>query len=156
MNDKINNIKKALKEKIEYENEDTFINHLKTFRKQKDKLCGRVYESGFKIWEYDNFIGGIVHPVIEGTFTYSTNQPKIVIKTKINIVGKLYISIILPGWGLATFLFVNYREGVWNINLGTIIAWFFLLAVFIVPLVSGYNLSKRMILYKIEETIKSV
>lgn len=145
----IEKIKKTIQKSIFYKAEDTFLNHLKTFWKSDGKLTGVVSDDGFKIWASHWYLGGIVHVIAVGHFT----DQKIIVRTKINKVGKIFIFLFQSFWIIVTFFFIFYREDSLSFSIGAIISWLLLQAMTIVPMTAGYFLERKIILSKVESII---
>ncbi len=147
----IEKTKRTIQKNIAYKAEDTFLNHLKTFWKSDGKLTGIVSDDGFKIWASHWYLGGIVHVIADGRFI---NQ-KVVIRTRINIVGKIFILLFLLFWTPATFFFIFYRDSSWIFSFAFVVSWLLLQAMIIVPMLAGYYLERKNIIAKVEKMINN-
>ncbi len=144
-------IKRNIQKKIAHTAEDNLLNHLKTFWRSDGKLTGIVNEDGFTVWASHYYLGGIVHVIVDGVFT----DQKVLLSTRINIVGKIFILLFLSVWIVVTFLFIFNHENSWTFSVGLILSWLFLLAMIIVPLIAGYSLERKNILSKVHEIINT-
>jgi hypothetical protein len=120
-----------------------------TFWRSDGKLSGVVSDDGFKVWASHWYLGGIIHVIAEGLFIDQT----VLLKTRVNIVGKIFISVFLSFWIIATFFFIFKREESFIFPMGLILSWLLLQAMIIVPLLAGYSLEKRNIISKVQKII---
>lgn len=148
----IEEIKKSIRENIVYTTEDTFLNHLKTFWRSDGKLTGMVNNDGFKVWASNWYLGGIIHVIVDGHFTHQ----KIILKTRINIAGRIFILLFLSLWVIATFVLIFLRDSSVIFSIGSIISWLLLQAMIIVPLSAGYSLERKNIISKVMKIINKV
>ncbi len=87
---------------ITFNKEDTLSNHIKTFvRFYGLEYCGNVKTNEFKIWKRSRSIGAFYY-VIKGIVIIQNNEPKLILKTKMNILGTIMKFIILGllGFGI--------------------------------------------------------
>ena len=150
-NDKI---KSAIRKVITNEQEDTLLNHLKTWWKGNGDFNGIITETGFKVWRCHWFWTGVGYPVVIGEISEANNRVQINLKTKINKAGMIFMLFLLFLW---IILLLIILIGGTNLNtlFSKIIVSFLYLVIFGYPFVAGYRINREKIFYEIEEIIKA-
>jgi hypothetical protein len=143
MNDKKENLKKLIQKEITHFREDTFVNHVKSWWSGDGEISGVVSENGFKIWSCSRRQSGIMHVVVQGVFIENNEPLKVLLKPKINIAGKIFLTSFLVFWAF----------GCWHIGFESIIIRCLLFLVFPAVFVLGYNSERKIILEAVEKII---
>jgi hypothetical protein len=87
--------------------DDTTSNHIRFtgkffFDRNNENITGQTNNDSFVLWQYNRFGGSIFYPVIYGTFTTSDNKGILKLKTRLNIVGKIFNGLLITLISLAT------------------------------------------------------
>jgi hypothetical protein len=86
---------------------DTTANHIRFTGKfffdwNNENINGQTNNDSFVLWQYNRFGGSIFYPVIYGTFTTSDNIGVLKLKTRLNIVGKIFNGLLITMISMAT------------------------------------------------------
>jgi len=89
----IETVRLRIKSLIEFESTDRFKTHFnQIFNNANDKyVLGTVEDNSFKIWIGGRRgVTGIFYPIINGTLIKTTNGVDILIKSRMNVIGRIF------------------------------------------------------------------
>jgi len=87
--------------------DNTITNHFRYtckyfFDWNNENIIGQTNFDSFVLWQYNRFWGGIFYPVIYGTFEIKDNKEILLLKSRLNFIGKLLNGIIIAMIAYAT------------------------------------------------------
>ncbi|NVN94299.1 MAG: hypothetical protein HXX18_03340 [Bacteroidetes bacterium] len=131
------------------------MNHLKCVLFFNEGYSGEIKENEFKIWNYCHFWGRVFYAVIHGKVTFQNSKQKVILKTKMNIIGRC-ISIIILGflvYGAITGIILQ-QDNSWTFLWKRIIAALVFVSPLIIAIRLIYRLERNIQIGKLKEIIK--
>jgi hypothetical protein len=149
----VHSLFKSFDENIKYQRENSLWNHVLTvIRRDADGLSGTVNQQEFKVWKYNYWVG-LFHPVVYGKIDSKNDKPKIVISSKMNLLGQLIAILLLGLWtyGILTGMVIQ-EDNSWTFLWRRILIGLFMI---ILPVIA-FGLAFRYEYKKEREKIKNV
>ncbi len=87
--------------------DDTAANHIRFTGKfffdwKNENIIGQTNSDSFVLWQYNRYGGSIFYPVICGTFSAFDHNGILKLKTRLNIVGKIFNGLLITMISWAT------------------------------------------------------
>jgi hypothetical protein len=113
----MDNIKEVALRKIDklitIKADNTIANHFKYafkyyYDRRNENILGQTSFGSFVLWQYNYFWGSIFYPVIYGRFIFTNNKFVLILKTRLNIIGKIFNGILIAmiSYGLLPNCFI--------------------------------------------------
>lgn len=148
-NQRTNEVRKIIQDKIRYKRENTLLNHFRTiFDQDYDNYSGILKGNAFALWRYSRW-DGIFYPIIYGILSEVNDVKSIRITTKMNPFGFLLSMCLIVGVFASTFFSGTNQDSILDYFSASIV-----ISLMIVAMRLGYRHGRKIELAELEELLK--